>query len=101
MLTTPNAIVQSIAMLEWASRYVDDLSWDDQLCALIVKQGNRPRLDYALAHGASWGPDTLTAAAGVGQMEILANFRLHVGEDCPWTPATLCGRRGGRALGGS
>jgi len=73
---TPNDIVRSIAMLEWASHYVDDLSWDDQLCALIAEQGNYMRLDYALAHGATWGSDTLTAAAGVDHLRTYTKLLL-------------------------
>ena len=59
-------IVRSIAMLEWATEYVDDLEWDDELCALIAKQGNHQRLNYAVNRGAISGKAMLTAAAGIG-----------------------------------
>jgi hypothetical protein len=94
---TPNDIVRSIAMLEWAWYNVENLSWDDDLCALVAQQGDQSKLDYVVGR-ASWGTKTLTAAARIGNMEMLMNFRLHTGEDCPWREETCAAAAGGGHL---
>jgi hypothetical protein len=95
---TPNDIVRSLAMLDWAKCYSDGLDWDDQLCALIAKQGTLERLNYAIGTGAIWGTQTLTSAAGNGHLEMLMYLRMHAGESCPWTPATCAAAAAGGHL---